>query len=157
MRKTPPPMDVLRKAFSYSRGHLLWSAKHSDKVNIGQSAGRTRQEDGRCIIQIDGHQYRRSVLVWAWHYGDPGDYVVDHINGDPTDDRIENLQRLSHRDNCSKEKTARSGLPVGVHEVKPGKFQSRISVGGERHYLGTFDCPWKASLAYEHAKGALDA
>ena len=51
-------------------------------------------------------------IVWALHHGDPGEMTVDHINHDPQDNRIENLQLLTLSDNSSK--TRKRGTAKGV-------------------------------------------
>ena len=40
--------------------------------------------------------------------------VVDHINNDPLDNRLENLQLISHRYNLSKDKKGGSSKFTGV-------------------------------------------
>lgn len=77
-------------------------------------------------------------------------YVIDHLNSVKTDNRIENLRVVPQRENCSKEKTIKSGLPVGVsYHKKTGKFRSRIRIGEEQIHLGLFDTPEEASIAYQ--------
>ena len=78
--------------------------------------------------------------------------VVDHINSNPLDNRLQNLQIITHRKNCSKEKTLKSGLPVGVYYYKrTGKYMSRIGINGKLTYLGDYQTPEDASEAYQNA------
>ena len=49
-----------------------------------------------------------SNLVWIWEHGDIGNYDVDHINADPMDNRPENLQLLTHKENLRKRKGAKN-------------------------------------------------
>ena len=42
-------------------------------------------------------------IIYAWHYGEcPGGMDVDHINGDSLDDRLDNLQLLTRKENLAK-------------------------------------------------------
>ena len=60
------------------------------------------------VIIYDIITHRKITLpyaryLWLTNVGDiPEDYVVDHINNEPSDDRIENLQLLSVDDNNRK-------------------------------------------------------
>lgn len=51
-------------------------------------------------------------IIWALHHGEPGEMTVDHINHDPLDNRIENLQLLSLSENSSR--TRMRGTAKGV-------------------------------------------
>lgn len=77
---------------------------------------------------------------------------VDHINGDPRDNRRENL-RLATRSEQGQNTRKRSGTKSqyrGVTEnVKPGRWKAQAKRGGRTIYLGTFDTEEEASAAYE--------
>jgi hypothetical protein len=60
----------------------------------------TFDKEGRAYINGE----RRAHIVWKQHY--PEDdltrpWVVHHINGNPGDDRIENLQRMTHAEHMT--------------------------------------------------------
>jgi hypothetical protein len=77
--------------------------------------------------------------------------VIDHINSDKLNNKLSNLTILSQRENCSKEKTIISGMPVGVHFHKPlKKYVSRIHFNGKKHHLGYFNSIEEASFAYQN-------
>lgn len=69
-------------------------------------------------------------------------FVVDHINGDVTDNRFCNLRIATEQQNAmnkSIQVNNTSGVK-GVHHVKRNnKWVARISYKGERIVLGTFD------------------
>lgn len=71
-------------------GHVR--CEKCQRVYLDKNSGRVRIA-GR---GIDGHAYRYRRVMEA-HLGRPlrSDEVVHHINGDPTDDRIENLQIMT--------------------------------------------------------------
>ena len=47
-------------------------------------------------------QYIMSRIIWKYHYGVEPKGVIDHINGDSTDNRIENLQDITQQQNLNK-------------------------------------------------------
>ena len=74
-------------------------------------------------------------------------FVVDHINNDPLDNRLENLQIITNRLNVSKNIVR--DLPTGVYQKPSGRYSAKISFGYESYYLGTFDTIEEASNAYQ--------
>ena len=137
-RKPTPSPDLLRELFDYHPdGHLLWRA-------TSKRAGSTH---GLYLgITIKGSKYYAHRLIWSWHHGDLGvEFDVDHINGNKRDNRIENLQLLSHRANSIKGFS--SDLPTGVHRNGSG-FYAQAYVDGKRCYLGQFSSVSDASDAY---------
>ena len=92
----------------------------------------------------------------------PNGQRVDHRSGDPLDNRKAGLRLATHQQNmfnCGKRSTYK-GKPTastfkGVTWDKScGRYRARIKKNGIYHYLGHFDDPRKAALAYDHA--ALD-
>ena len=93
-------------------------------------------------------------LVWFLENGYlPGQ--IDHINGNRSDNRIENLRPATNRQNAYNKAAPKkkSALPRGVGTLRSGKYQARIRDNGEHVYLGTFNTPEEAEEAYiAHAK-----
>jgi len=76
--------------------------------------------------------------------------VVDHINNISLDNRLENLQLISNRENATKDKKRGSSKYVGVCWSKAmRKWISYIKVNEKRIHLGTFTDEYEAHLAYE--------
>lgn len=84
--------------------------------------------------------------------------VVDHIDNDRLNNKIENLQIITNRDNCSKDRKGYSSKYVGVYYNKEGinHWRSTISVGGSIISLGSFNTEERASIAYQFALTQLD-
>jgi hypothetical protein len=78
--------------------------------------------------------------------------VVDHINEDKTDNRVENLQVITNRENCSKSRLGKgSSKYTGVSWSKSNKkWISQICVNGKREKLGYFNCELEASISYQN-------
>jgi len=77
--------------------------------------------------------------------------VVDHINNISSDNRVENLQLISNRENSSKDKKGGSSKYVGVCWSKAiRKWIAYIKINEKRIHLGTFKDEYKAHLAYQN-------
>lgn len=86
------------------------------------------------------------------------DVVVDHINNVRTDNRLENLQLVTPRENNSKDKKNGTSKYIGVYFHKTHKkWISRITTKGVEKHLGCFDCEIKAHLAYQKELSKLKA
>jgi hypothetical protein len=78
--------------------------------------------------------------------------VIDHINNNPSDNRVENLQIVTQRYNCRKTQGEYSSQYKGVYwhkEIK--KWHSVMLMNGKRKYLGYFTDEYEAHLAYQNA------
>jgi len=76
--------------------------------------------------------------------------VVDHIDNNPLNNKLSNLQLITHRENVSKDTTSISGY-TGVTKNKNDKFDARIIIDGKNYALGCFDSAEKASEAYSNS------
>jgi hypothetical protein len=78
--------------------------------------------------------------------------VVDHIDNNRSNDFVENLQLISHRENTSKDKKSYSSEYTGVCWSKASKkWHSQIQINGKICYLGQFENELHASKAYQTA------
>ena len=78
--------------------------------------------------------------------------VVDHINDNSLDNRIENLQVVSQRDNAFKTQGKYTSKYKGVFWNKErNKWQTNIYINGKTKHLGRFDSEYEAHLKYQEA------
>lgn len=109
----------------------------------------------RCSLWLKGNQKRFKVHILVamsllGHIPDGHKIVVDHVDNDKSNNRLENLQLISQRENTSKDKKGYSSQYVGVTWHKAtSKWVSRIVIEGKSKYLGLFTNEIEAAEAYQ--------
>lgn len=81
----------------------------------------------------------------------PSKLEVDHINGIKTDNRVENLEYVTSRENqlrCKERIGTKSKLRGASWHSQNSKWQAEIRINNIRHYLGTFNTATEAHIAY---------
>lgn len=96
--------------------------------------------------------------AWAIHYGEFPSGSIDHINGDKTDDKIENLRDVTSAENARNASLSgrnKSGVPgVFIHK-QTGKWCAQISAFGKHVGLGLFSSQSDAIIARKAAERVL--
>ena len=80
------------------------------------------------------------------------DLIIDHIDNNPTNNKLDNLQMITHRLNMSKDvnKQKTSSKYTGVcWNKKYKKWRSRIVVNKKTIHLGMFENEYDAHLTYQ--------
>jgi hypothetical protein len=79
---------------------------------------------------------------------------IDHINGDKTDNRWQNLRNVSNRENCKNAAIGTNNTTgaLGVWITRNGTYQADISVDGKKHYLGIYKTLEEAKSARKAAE-----
>ena len=150
----------LNEAFEYAAdsGALTWRkpAGRCGRIGAGSEAG-TRRKDGYLLVGIGGKKYLAHRLIWMMVYGKFPDGQIDHIDGDPTNNRLSNLRDVAPEINSQNQRRARgttaSGF-LGVSKMRD-KWRATIKAGGTRSYLGVFSTPEDAHAVYVEAKRRL--
>lgn len=77
--------------------------------------------------------------------------VIDHLNDIKTDNRLENLQIVTQRENVFKTQGRYSSQYKGVSWSKQkNKWVSNILINKKRIHLGLFNCELAASISYQN-------
>lgn len=140
-KKVLPSSDYLQSVFDCRDGELYWR-KNGKRAGFLAKAGQGRSY---WVVGLDRKRYLAHRIIWAWHGRDLNpEHVIDHINEDSLDNRIENLQQIEQAQNISKAR--KRSLPAGVRQFGE-KFQAS---GGypKKEYLGTFVTADEAHQAY---------
>lgn len=121
----------------------------------GQVPGKVRRKPdalGYMNVGFDGKARKAHRLAWLYMTGEWPTKDIDHINGNPSDNRFENLREATETQNKINEKR-RCDNTSGFKGAKPhkGKWQARICVGGTRKSLGYYNTAAEAHEAYMRA------
>lgn len=143
-------MDVLR--YVPETGEFWWTDKAPKKV-AGKLAN-AKDRLGYVCLKISGKMHKAHRLAWAFVHGKFPDHDIDHINGNPSDNRISNLRLVSHSVNLQNQRKARADSATGVLGVRKNGsgYRAEIRVGGKRINLGTYPTTELAHIAYVDAK-----
>lgn len=137
-----------RSAFASDRAYKLWKSACE-----GKRALASRRHSGHLGGNIDGKFIFAHVAIWALHCGVWPTGEIDHIDGDPANNLIENLRDVSHAENMRNQRITKSKGRVGVMREKRGKgWWAQI---GSVQYLGTFPTYEEACAAREKAEREL--
>jgi hypothetical protein len=121
----------------HSAGHTCaaWNAKFAGKIAFTATT-KWGHKRGR----LAGNNFKAHRVAWALYTGNWPNGEIDHINGDPGDNRIENLRVVSSQQN----KWNRGSRPnsiskfVGVARSSSGTWYGQIVIDGKFVYLGSF-------------------
>ena len=122
----------------------------------GKSMGFIHNVTGYVRISkwVNGKVYciKRSNIIWWTKYQKmpPVKMCIDHIDGDKTNDRIENLQILSNQQNLAKKRKNTNGSSkyMGVcFNKREKKFQARVKKWGKTYNFGYYEDEKEAAIA----------
>jgi hypothetical protein len=139
-------------------GELIRKVSTSSTGRAGDVAGCINNTGYRQIM-INGKRYCTHRLVWMYVHGSFPVDMLDHIDGDKLNNRINNLREATCQQNMQNQTKPRSGNTsgfLGVHWYKRDKkFKAQIKISGKSKYLGCFETAEEAHQAYLTAKRQL--
>lgn len=137
--------DEANRLFNYRDGKLYWKIKTARRIKIGDEAG-SKNNCGYKMVGFGGKLWCVHRIIFCMHHGYFPN-VIDHINGNPLDNRIENLRSVTFSQNVCNAKI-KSDNTSGVKGIfwrkRDKKWEARIQMDGKRKHLGTFECLEKA-------------
>lgn len=147
--------ERLKEVLNYDEETGLFTRKSSLGGQRAGSVSGTERPDGYRKIIIEGRGYYAHRLAWLYVHGKWPEYVVDHINGNPRDNRIINLRDVPRKLNQQNQKTHRPksvSQLLGVSKNGPSWAARIYDIRGKAINLGSYPTPEKAHEVYLEAK-----
>lgn len=133
----------LSEVFSYNpeTGIVIRKKRTSNRVKVGDVAG-CKNEIGYLVVRFSNRPLYLHRVIWVMIHGhiDEG-LTVDHINGNRSDNRLENLRVVTQKDNCRncvKSKNNTSGVNGVYFRKDTGKWNASIRLSIRKYILVIF-------------------
>jgi len=137
---------------------LRWKVSPTKSVPAGTIAG-SEHDKGYLRVRVGTKIYYAHRLIWKWMTGEwPTGQVIDHINGNPADNRWTNLRLATpsqNQHNRGANRKSQTGQK-GVDKFR-NKFRARVMVDGKYHLAGYFDTVEMAAEALDVMRHRLIA
>jgi hypothetical protein len=138
--------ELLKTLFTYQNGKLFWKVNPVHWNNLKhKEAGSIDKTTGYRQVKYQEKKYLIHRLIWESYYGPiPKDKVIDHINQNKLDNRIENLRLASkamNRRNSDK-------IKGYTYSLDRDKYQAQIMIKGKKKHLGSYVTESAAKLRY---------
>jgi hypothetical protein len=150
-------IEDLRKHIGYDpeTGRMWWIVATAHAVKSGDPAFSICSKNGYLHGSFRGVKTYAHRIAFAHYHGAWAPYDIDHINGDRTDNRIENLRSVNRSDNNKNARRAinnTSGV-TGVHfDLRHQRWMAHIKSDQKFYFLGYFDSKSDAIAARKAAE-----
>lgn len=143
-------MNDFAEFLRYEDGKLFWK-KHFFRSLVGKEAGYFN--NGYRYVRFKNKSYCSHRIIWFLIYGE-FPKLIDHINGNRSDNRLENLRSCSYSMNSQNSKYHRNGGPLGIFK-RGDKYlvqlpKELLNKNSGSRYLGSF-------VSLETAKSAINS
>jgi hypothetical protein len=143
-----------KKIFTYKDGELFWNVPRKN-VRVGRKAGGVDVK-GYARVTVDGTPYLLHRVVYRMFKGRVPK-MLDHADGNPLNNRIENLRPCTQSQNAQNRKLQAnntSGIKGVYWNKNKNKWMARVMTKGARKFLGYFDSLDAAAEAVNKARVA---
>ena len=123
---------------------LVWKkVKRFSKSQVGEMAGSLDESKGYWVLNLTAGKFSCHRMIWVLHFGAiPHDHIIDHVDRDSTNNKIENLRCIPKEMNArntarnetyfSTEKCGVSYSERMVGEVVYGKYTASAYFNGKK-------------------------
>lgn len=142
--------DKLKEVLRYEpeSGLLFWTNKAHKSVKNKQAG--TSNHLGYIVILFQSKPYYAHRLAWLFTYGKFPDQMIDHIDGNTSNNKINNLRDVDNQTNQINRHKPRIDNKCGFMGVSKyrNKWKAQIKRNGVVKYLGLYATPQEAHEIY---------
>lgn len=139
--------------YNKETGEIYWKVS-TGKAKSGSDAGVVHQT-GYKRITLKGRTLMAHRVAWVLAKKEQPPAIIDHIDGDKLNNRIENLRDgtncTNQRNQSLAHKRNKSSNYLGV-SIFQGRWRAKIYSNGKYIFLGYHDTEEQAKKAYDDAK-----
>lgn len=157
--------EELLELFEYKDGHIYgksvsWRRKESNTRVEGKSIGSIRPDGYHTVTFTLANRKKfkllRHRIIFAMHYGYFPE-LVDHIDRNTSNDRIENLRDADKSINALNTEVRcnnKTGVK-GVFKTIGGKYEASVWMNAKKNYLGLYETVQEAVESIKEYKSDL--
>lgn len=132
---------LLKELMDYNpeEGKLYWKFDVNPRAKAGQEAG-SLGGTNRLYLYATYRRIKYAIhhLIWLWETGELPKQEIDHINGNPRDNRFCNLRDVSKQVNMLNSYRSRKDTCGVYYQDDTGKYRVILSVAGKLKSHGSF-------------------
>ena len=135
-------------------GLFKWLKTSASKALAGNIAGYRTDKRGYIRIGLFGQRIFAHRLAWFFHYGAWPEQDIDHVNGNPSDNRIANLREATPSQNGYNKgphSNNKSGYKGVCWAPREKLWRATINLKTRQIGLGYFQIKEDAAAAYRTA------
>jgi hypothetical protein len=140
--KTKPIPEYFKEHLIYRDGKLYWSLPLTKNGKEGEEISVSLDSYGYHHTRIHGENYRVHRIVWFLIKGEQPPDIIDHINNDRGDNRIENLREATKSQNNFNSvlaKTNTSGFKNVYWCKQTNKWRVQVKAYGYKKCFGRYE------------------
>lgn len=149
-------LEYLKSILRYDSltGAFYWKCTKGSRATVGGRAGTINNHYARVCIDKQFYYLHRLALEFSGVCTEG--LFIDHIDGNKTNNKLENLRLCTKPQNAQNIKKASVDSKSGVlgvwYEERRDKWASQIKYGTTRKWIGYFSTLEEAGEAYAKAK-----
>jgi hypothetical protein len=131
--------DKLKEYLDYKEGKLFWKKQPSSVISVGSEAGHINLHGYVQIKIFNKRFYAHRIIFFMFNGYFPQE--VDHIDGNKSNNKIENLRastKSQNNMNSKKRKDNTSGIKGITWDKHRKKWKTYLQSNKIRYYLGSY-------------------